>query len=531
MTLKSVLRKFGLIEKQAVPDQVWYPFGFSTNRGVQYENAYQLVGWVYRCVRAISTNIQQVPVRAVRRTQGKNGEYKFTRLPDAHPLARLLEKPNETDDFKALLEGLATHLNLRGEGIWELETNPSNPNGTPFAIKQYAPQWIMRANIHNDNYKDFELYVNGSKIVVDGTNACFFKYYNPQNPWRGLAPLQAAFQAAETDYDAQRFNSRFFQNAPNPAVIIKNSGENRKNLTADERERLRAEITRLHAGVDKAAGVLVLGPGQEIDTVALQMKDMSFAQLRKFDRAEIQAVFGVPPILAGEVDNANRANSGEQRLMFWQETLLPLVEDISSMCNRKIASRFGDDTHILFDTLSLPALQPNRKEVMDWILPAIDGGVITINEARHEYLGKPPVEWGDTWWNAGLTSIQDEEDAPPSKDGGDAKTPKVSPDNPGEESITPAVAKALLNEWKNAILNRVRSGMNSPVAAFPCAREARKAARKFHISRSVAWELARAVFSELALDWDIEKPERGISEMFEQHAARLSKEDGGKEKQ
>lgn len=504
------LRRF--LTKGNAPADLWRFFGFKSGpASLAYENAYALVGWVNRCVRVIADNAKGVPVKALRRRRERGGKIRLELLPETHSFAKLLERPHPEEDFSSVIENTVTHLMLRGEAFWELEVLEGRGK-EPVWINVFPPQFLTEVKISGNRYDSFELRVDTRKFSVPGEDAVFFKLVNPKNPWRGLAPMSAALMAAESDYNAQKFNARFFDAAPSPAVILRfEEQSNVQRLTPEDRERIGADIQRLYGGVGRQQGSMILGPGEILESVGAQVKDMSFASLRRWNRDEICAVFGVPPLLLGNVDNANRSNSKEQRGMFWQETMLPLIGDISSLVNRKLAKRYGDDIVALFDLSQVPALRQDMGALFEWLVPATTNGIMLINEARTEYLDKPPVPWGDQWWHTGT-------DVPTGVEGEDT--------DPVRGILTPASAKALLEEWCHDTICRIKAGAKDPVNAFPCGRQAKKAAKKYSIPVQEAWNLARAIFGELALTMLPASPLVGVEAVFERHIASLPADSG-----
>lgn len=549
MRFKEILGKW--LKRSYAPDNLWGPvYGYSYRQRLGYEDAFELVAWVHRAVRVISTNIQQVQVKACIKKRTRSGD-KLTVLPDEHPFAQLLRYPNDEEDMKGLLEATATHLCLRGEALWEVEAAPTTSGdtkkGTPTRLYNYPPQFINRAIIDKNKYAGFELIVNGHKFTIPADDTCFFKYYNPRNPWRGIGPMGAAFQAAETDYNATKFNKRWFDSAISPSVVVKyNDKAQLATLDPTQRERLRTEIQRIYGGVDKSQNVMVLGPGQDVENVGQVIKDMSFKNLRQFGRDEILACFGVPGIMAGVIEDVNRANGEETRAMFWEETMLPIIDDIASMVNRKISPRYGPDVYAHFDVSGVPALRKNMKALTEWLIPTIDSGVITINEARTEYFQKPPVPWGDDWFKAdNENAVGGEEDAAdgvPGEGAGDKK-PKPTPPadagkppkgggtaNEGGKDLQPSQVRALISEWKNAVVQRIKNGAKSPMESFPCAREARRAAGKYRMPQEASWDLAHRIFTELSLVWDVDYPADCAAKLFDEYLAEIPKEDVHEEK-
>jgi HK97 family phage portal protein len=526
----AVSERLGLV-RSAIPTDAWRYWGWQRDKRILSEDAYEKVGWVYGCVRAIARNVQQVPVYAYQDIKGR-GPTRSEQLPDTHPFSQLLLNPNEEDDMGAILESTATNLSLRGEALWELDGQLPGENGKPRPARIYSrpPHWLWKVEIQNDQYSAFHLRLPqlGTLIEIPGDSGVFFKYFNPRDPWRGMSPMMAAYQAADTYYAAQLFNANFFSNAATPSLALTFTKDSAfKEITQEQRDRIRSEISAFHAGIQKSHGVLVLGPGEDIKKIGADMADMDFAKLMQFEKEEILAVFGVPPIILGHVQNANRANSSDQRRMFWEETVIPIIEDIASLANRKISPRFGKGVYAKFDYSQVPAMRKDLQALGNGVIPWVTSGNLKINEARAEYLDKEPVPWGEEWWHP---SNDIGTDGPyvapvvvqPKLPG----TPEDGTDATGTDAagkITPEAARKMVGEWKNATLSRIREGASTPLAAFPPAKEAKKASRKFGVPAKMAWELAKAVHTELAIFWNTRSPEDGAAKLFDETMERIPK--------
>lgn len=529
-TFRQTLVKW--LTKSHAPENLYGPvYGYSYKQRLGYEDAYELVGWVYRAIRVINTNIQQAKITAVQKIKGRGGVTRLEPLPDIHPLMELLKYPNDVDDMSSMMESVSTHLNLRGEALWEVESNPSDAKAMPTRLISYPPQFINRVVIEGNKPAGYELIVNAQKFTIPNKDAIFFKLFNPRNPFRGLGPMSAAFTAAESDYNAQKFNKRWFDAAIAPGIVVKFKEDYPiESLTPELRERMRTEIQRVYGGVDKSQGVMILGPGQETDKIGNEIKDMSFGNLRKANRDEIFACFGITPIMAGIVEDTNRASAQEERAMFWQDTLIPMLGDVTANLTRKLCPRYtnGQNLAIIGDVSEIPALRPNMKALMDWLLPAIDADTITINEARATYLKMPPVPWGDGPLVEQPNNPQNEDPAAAGgADGKDPKPPKKDPKaNPDEpKGLQPSQVRALVSEYKNAVVNRIISGATDPIAAFPLYREANRASKKYGIPQDAAVQLARAIYGELSIVWDKQRPATGASNLFDEFLADIPKDD------
>jgi HK97 family phage portal protein len=525
----ALSERMGMIERaggsrdsghSVVPDSSWAWQGYRRNPGLLAIEAYERVGWVYACVRALARNAQQVPFLAKRIVPGR-GQGRIEQLPDSHPLSQLLLHPNEEEDWSGLIEASVTGLELRGESFWELvgELNGTDGNPRPARIFARPPEWLYKVDIENDAYKQFRLRLPqyGEELIIPGNKGVLLKYFNPHDPYRGLAPLKAAFQAADTYYAAQLLNAQFFNSGGLPSVVLgyqKNAPYREVDRTV--RERIRAEMHKYFSSAWRK--VAVLDPGMVILNDGTAVKDMDFAKLLEVSKTEILAVYGVPPIILGEVENANRANSTEQRAMFWQERIVPIDEDIASYFNRKVAPRFGQGVFIQPDFSQVPALRQSMKEMADGVIPWVTADIMVINEARRDYLGKDPVPWGDEPFHP-----QPEMNSPPPDNSANSSNSA----NQDGGKISPETVRMVLKQWKNSTLSRMREGVRDPLLAFPPGRESKNAARRFGMPQRAAWELARAISVEVALYWETEAPEDGVAQLFEKTLELLPREERG----
>lgn len=486
----------------AIPSTAWRNSGYRTDSLILAEDAFEKVGWVYGCTRAISRNLQQIPVYAA--TRQRNGQPK--KLPDSHPLSQLLAHPNDEEDFSGILEAAGTHLSLRGEAFWELDGVLPGENGMPRPARIFSrpPQWINKVDIENDAYARFHIRVpnDGIKRTIEGQNAVFFKYFNPREPWRGMAPMKAAYQAADSYYAAQVFNAGFFERGAVPSLVLSFDKEAPFDKVSEEqRERIRTELERF-AGIKNSFGVMVTGPHEHVESLA-DLKDMHFGEWMKWQKEEILAVFGVPPLMLSNVENANRANSIEQRKFFWEETIVPLAQDINAQMNRKLAPRFGN-VFVVFDYGQVPALRDDLESMGKGIIPLVKEGLLQINEARDKYLGIEPVPWGDEWWPDGQRFPV-----------GENVAATVSQPLPNGGKVSAEIGQKIAREWKNSTISRIRDGMNTPMEAFPAGREAKKVIKMFGVPAKMAFDLASAVRMELAVKWDLQAPEKSVADIFD----------------
>ncbi len=107
----------------------------------------------------------------------------------------------------------------------------------------------------------------------------------------------------------------------------------------------------------------------------------------------ILAMFGVSRTILGTAESdTNRATAETADYVFSKRVIKPHMKLICSFLNEKLIPRYGDDLYISFID-PVPEDRAARTEEMKTTV----GGqpVITVNEAREEYLGLGPVDGGD----------------------------------------------------------------------------------------------------------------------------------------
>ena len=131
---------------------------------------------------------------------------------------------------------------------------------------------------------------------------------------------------------------------------------------------------------------LVLDGGIEIDAISnVNFKDLDFQSSIAENEKIILKALGVPPIL---LDSGNNANIRPNLRLYYLETILPIVRKINFAFERF----FG--FNIKEDITDIPALQPELRDQSQYYTSLVNGGIITVNEAR-EQLGFEPVTGQD----------------------------------------------------------------------------------------------------------------------------------------
>ncbi|MBX9976734.1 MAG: phage portal protein, partial [Alphaproteobacteria bacterium] len=173
---------------------------------------------------------------------------------------------------------------------------------------------------------------------------------------------------------------------PTGALMVKDT-----NLQPEQRATLREDLRQLYQGGDNAGKIMILEGDFEWKEMGLSPKDLDFIEGKNVSAREIAQAFGVPSILVGIMGDATYANYKEARLHLWEDTVLPLLEFITSELNAWLVPWFGEDLTLSYNTDAIPALAEKREAHWEKI---VNADFLTINEKRQE-VGYPPIIGGD----------------------------------------------------------------------------------------------------------------------------------------
>lgn len=271
--------------------------------------------WVHKAVSTIAQNIAPLHIQVL----DADGE-----PVEGHAITQLFEYVNASMCSADLWQWWAIDMLLWGEHGQELSKTKGG---------QYGEVWPRAAtsfSVGIDKAKRNYGGVTGYRIGGEGNDGynlgvdefVHYKFWDPQNPYRGLAPSRAASLSVLLDKYAERSQLNFFQRGMRPDyAVISEQG-----LTAREKSETRAALTEQHRGPEHEFEPAILeGPIKDIKTLGFPPKDMEWTNLRAMTREEIGALYGVPDEIMGWGRDTYE-NFGMALKVFWSLTLIPLVQ-------------------------------------------------------------------------------------------------------------------------------------------------------------------------------------------------------------
>lgn len=354
------------------------PFGMDISKTEQLK---RYRGWVYSAVSKIAPEVSNITLTLNKKLS--NGDIEEVHQ---HPALDLLDFVNPFMTYYDLVETTITYQELTGNAYWWLVKDGSGN------IVEIYP-WLRPDRVKVIPSKD--TFISGYKYQVPGTSEfvnfepdemIHFKYMNPNNPYYGFSPVQAAAFPIGTDERSEKWNMNFYDNSARPDGIIAFED----GLTANQAEQVRAQWENMHKASDNHGhriGVISRGKYQ---AVGFSQKDMDFLEQRKFSRDEILAIFKVPKALL-DPQEVNYASAQVAKKVFVEEVIVPKMQKFVNMLNEFLLPHFGGDD-LFFDFVTPmeedEELKLKRYEVLTKI------GAMSPNEIRAEQ-GMEPIDGGD----------------------------------------------------------------------------------------------------------------------------------------
>jgi HK97 family phage portal protein len=301
----------------------------------------------YRCVRLIAEAAAATSLKVT---------------PHDHPLAALLARPNPEQSGVELMEAFFGHLQVAGNAFLEAVSIEDAPPQRLFALRPdrmavlpgprgWPVGWEHRVGAETTQYLRDPL--------SDDSPILHLKLFHPGDDWWGQSPMQAAAAAIDIHNAGGAWTKALIDNAARPSGALVVRGEGR--LSAEQFDRLRAEVETRFAGPENAGRPLLLEGGLEWRPMSLTPADMDFIQARHAAAREIALAFGVPPMLLGIPGDNTYATYREANLAFWRLTALPLADKAARAIEAWLGARWDHPAQVRVDLDAVSALATERE--------------------------------------------------------------------------------------------------------------------------------------------------------------------------
>ena len=328
---------------------------------------------VYACLRELAVAVTEPNYRVMTDTTTEP-----TEAPQNNPLARMLQRPNDQQDFYELLEDLITQLYISGNVyLYKIR----NQAGRMIGMRLLRPD---RISIKSDAVKGVEYYnyrLDGPEYTIPAADISHMKFPNMSSDLYGLSPLQPAASVITLDQAQIQFGKTAFQNSGVIGGMLKLS---RRIQNEEQANQIRSRWRSTFGG-NNMHRLAILDEDATYEKVGSTMEELAFPALRDMTESRICMVFGVPPIIVGSVvglDRATYSNYREARQSFFTETMIPLCERLVRFFNKCFEYEYSNAGYLDADFTNVAALIEDQNKLSDRLIAQWNAGLISLNEAR-----------------------------------------------------------------------------------------------------------------------------------------------------
>ena len=330
-----------------------------------YEKYYETLEIVNRAVNMVVDDCAEIP--SIVQPIGMSGVVKGIKRSKVQKLIN--EEPNLFQDISSFKRNLITDYIL---------------DGNIFIYYDGAHFYHIPATdvtIHADP-KTFINRYTYSEVDYSPNEIIHIKENSFHDIYRGVSRLKPAVRTMSLMANMRQFQDNFFKNGAVPGLVLKSPN----TLSEKIKERMLQSWQVRYQPTAGGRRPLILDGGIEIDAISnVNFRDLDFQSSIAENEKIILKALGVPPIL---LDSGNNANIRPNMRMYYLETILPIVRKVNFALERFFGFSIKEDI------TNIPALQPELRDQSQYYSSLVNGGIISVNEAR-EQLGFDALEGQD----------------------------------------------------------------------------------------------------------------------------------------
>ena len=377
-------------------------------------------GIVYACVQTRAKLLAEA-----RPVVWESDEDEADEVETKDPLRMLLRRPNALGGGLKFWRMISQHFDLAG-GTFLFMTSgktdaPIRPGEVPGAVWPVREDHVEILLDENNRPKTYQFDAAGKRVSFPEHAVAHLYDADPDNPMRGIGPMQAAFRVANNLFKAEAFDDALVENGGQiGGIITPLEGE----LTDAQAQELQESLHQEHLTPKKSGRYAVIPKGVKVEQTAFSPRDMQAKDLRVLGRNHEMMIFGVTPPLLGIVEDVNRANGSEARRVFYESHGIPTLKFLADEFEAHVLPKIGYEGHAFsFDVSGIAGLREDAAAIQARVRGWIDIGrsfreAIAIEHVEID--GLDEMEGVDDRYRAqGLVpveqdALEDEDELPPS---------------------------------------------------------------------------------------------------------------------
>ena len=207
--------------------------------------------------------------------------------------------------------------------------------------------------------------------------------------------LEAGKDVFKIALEEKKYTSSIYKNGALPLGILKSQGR----LTEPVIRRLKESWQSLYSGGSNAGKTVILEEGLDYTPVSLKPGDLLLTDNRKDTVSDICKLYNLPESLI-DVSKIKYGSLEQNNIQFLQYTLSPIISAFEDGLNKSLLLEEEKRQGYFFAFDTSEVLRTTDKERYEAIKVALDGGFMSINEARYK-INMPAINDDIMKWTLG----------------------------------------------------------------------------------------------------------------------------------
>jgi HK97 family phage portal protein len=297
------------------------------------------------CVNVMASAIASLPPYVFRHTPAG-------RMNDAaHPVARLLRRPNERQTWSDFIEMTMAEVLLRGNALAIIESDgagrPVALHPVPWSFVQ--PQLLPSGRLAFDVVQMSNQWGGTGRPRRVFADECFHLKDRSDDGYIGRSRISRAPDVIGNAAGLQEWSGSMWRNQATPSGAIMLEAA----LQQPQLDRLRAQFDQGFTGAGNARRVMILDNKAKWQALSVSPEDAEVLASRKFSVEELCRLFGVPPPLVQDYSRNTFTNAATAGLWFAQFTLAPWCKKIEAEFQRSVFGSSSADRCLEIDLSAL----------------------------------------------------------------------------------------------------------------------------------------------------------------------------------
>jgi len=338
--------------------------------------------YVYRAVMLIASACAGIPWVLYRK-----GRSRGTWIEEEdHPLLRLIRRPNPEQGQAQFIRQLVAYWILAGNSYVEA-IEPLTRKAPPIELWVLRPDRVKVIPDAKNRVSGYEYRAGTGKHEYKREQIMHLKMFSATDDWYGLSPIVVAARIIDQNNAADDWNFSLLKNMARPPLAFVTETK----LDDNQFKRLKERIEKKWAGAENAGKPILLENGMDVKELSFSPQDMDWIKGDIQHGRKIALALGVPPELLGDSTNKTYSNYREARAAFYEETVIPLMDELRDELNNWLVPKFDDRLFLDYDRDEIEAIQEERNQVAERMQKS---WWLTINEKRRA-MGYEDIEGGD----------------------------------------------------------------------------------------------------------------------------------------